>query len=205
MYFFAGPVDTQALVNFFVSREMRVVPCVFDDASDALKDNLVERPGCCVSPIPYAQLRRSEMQLNPEMHANHRNAIEHHSQPVISWRRSHVDGDYLIAGDLEWVDWTEGRVHPKDEDLRRLNAVAGKVFRAARRWIHKNWTNNGAAFWHGPEALALKRSGLRTASWHPDRVKFTTVFVDRASGTQTEVEASSFDEWAAMTDRSKPN
>jgi hypothetical protein len=205
VYFFAGPRDTQGLAEFFQSKGMHVVPAMFDESYDPLLDDLAQQPGCCLSPVPYSQLVRSALQLNPQMHPNHRNAIGLYSQPVITWRRSHRDGHYLIAGDLEWVDWEGSAVPPKHEELRRLNAFSGRVFRSARRWIHKNWTKDDAMFWHGPHAVSLEQEGLRPTSFHPEKTIFSTIFVDKTTGEQTEVISPSFEEWSAMKQRPKPH
>jgi hypothetical protein len=176
---------------------MYLVSHCFEDDRDVLQDNLSDRPECRVSPAPYAELRRDPLHHNPKMHQIHRDAISTFGQPVVDWKRSYQDGDTLIAGDVEWVDWGQSLTRPRDEELHRLNAFSGKIFRAARRWIRKNWTRDEAMFWHGPHAVELEREGLLPTSFHPDKTTFSTIFVDRASGEQTEVIASSVDEWNA--------
>lgn len=207
VYFFTGPRDTLALAEFFCSRGMHLVSRCFEDDRDVRRDNLVDRPECRVSPVPYSQLRRDPLQHNPEMHEVHRNAIDTYGQPVIDWRRSHQDGHYLLAGNLEWADWSQSprQKKEKDEELLRLNAAAGKVFRAARRWIHQRWTKRHGVFWYGPHALELELEGLTLTSFHPDKTTFSTIFVERATGEQTEVVASSFEEWSAVKRRPKPH
>lgn len=205
VYFFAGPRDTRAFAEFLVSRGMHLVPNSFEEDRRVIDDDLVRNPECRVSPVPFTDLRRTENQYHPEMHSVHRNAIGTYGQPVIDWRRSHPDGNYLIAGDIEWVDWAEGRTFPKDAELLRLNAESGKVFRAARRWIHKHWTKQHGIFWHGPHALELEVGGLTPTSFHPDKTTFSTMFVERATGETTEVIADSFEEWSAMKRRPKPH
>jgi hypothetical protein len=176
LYFFAGPEDTRALAAFFLERKLSLVSTRFDDDRDVQADNFVEQPGCFVSPVPLAEIERSQIQKNATDPLI-RDIIHPFRQPVITWRRSSIDGDYLIAGDLEWVDWTEGStVFASDPRLRQLNAVAGKAFRSARRWMQKNWTiDNG--FWLGPQALKLRASGLKTSSFHPDKVTTSTVVI----------------------------
>jgi hypothetical protein len=183
VYFFAGPRDTVALGEFFCSRGMHLVSNCFTNDRNVLQDNLVDRPGCCVSPVPFSQLKRDPLQYNPKMHEVHRNRIDTCGQPVIDWRRSHRDGAYLIAGDLDWVDWSQNprQQKEKDEELHGLNAAAGKVFRAARRWIYKNWTKRHGVFWYGPHALELEVEGLTLTSFHPDKVTFETIFVEKRS------------------------
>lgn len=179
VYFYAGPEDTRALASFFLEKKMSLVSTRFDDARDVQADDLVAQPGCYVSPVPLAEIVRNEFQRNsadPLL----RDLIHPYRQPVVSWRRSSIDGQYLLAGDLEWVDWSDGSsVYPSEERLRQFNAEAGKAFRSARRWIAKHWTiQNG--FWFGPEAMRLRDAGLKPASFHPDKVRVLTVIVDDA-------------------------
>lgn len=177
VYFYAGPEDTRALASFLLEKKLSLVSTCFDDARDVQADNLVEQPGCYISPVPLAEIERNEFQLNstdPLL----RDIIHPYRQPVVSWRRSSIDAQYLIAGDLEWVDWSDGSsVFPSEDRLRQLNAEAGKAFRSARRWISKHWrVENG--FWFGPEAMRLRDLGLTPTSFHPDKVRLSTVVTD---------------------------
>jgi hypothetical protein len=176
LYYYGGPEDTQSLSAFFLQKKFSLVSTRFDDIRDVQLDNLVEQPACFISPVSHAEVRRSESQersLDPLI----RDLIHPHRQPVISWRRSSIDGQYLLAGDLEWVDWSESSlVFPNDARLRALNAQAGKVFRSVHRWVSQNWAKNNG-FWLGPNAVKLKESGLKTASFHPSKVAVATVFV----------------------------
>ncbi len=179
MYFYSGPEDTRALASFFVEKKLSLVSTSFDSVRDVQADDLVEQPGCNVSPVPLAQIERNEFQRS-STDPLERDIIHPYRQPVISWRRSSIDGQYLIAGDLEWVDWSDGSsVYPSEARLRQLNAEAGKAFRSARRWISKHWClENG--FWYGPEAARLREAGLTPTSFHPDKVRFSTVVSSNA-------------------------
>jgi len=162
------------LARFFLAKKLSLVSTRFDDARNVEEDNFAEQPGCFVSPVPLSELERTEAQssaTDPLI----RDIIHAYRQPVVSWRRSSIDGAYLIAGDLEWVDWSEGSsVFPSDVRLRQLNAEAGKAFRSARRWIGKHWRNE-RGFWFGPEAAKLRDAGLKATSFHPDKVGISTV------------------------------
>ncbi|MBK8542761.1 MAG: hypothetical protein IPL62_03820, partial [Caulobacteraceae bacterium] len=121
-----------------------------------------------------------------------RDVIHPYRQPVVSWRRSSIDGPYLIAGDLEWVEWVEGSsVFPSEPRLRQLNAEAGKAFRSARRWMSKQWRNENGS-WFGPEAAKLKDAGLKTAGFNPDKVRFSTVFINDGEKPVVEQSANEF-------------
>lgn len=192
VYFFAGPEDTRSLALFFLEKGQSLVSTRFDDGRNVQDDNLVEQPACYVSPVPISEIRRSEVQLNTEDPLI-RDIIHPYRQPVVSWRRSSMDGPYLIAGDLEWVDWSDGSsVFPSEARARELNIAAGKIFRSARRWIGKHWRNENS-FWFGPEACRLRDAGLKTTSFHPDKVGFSTVRIGE-SGEQS-VERQSAEEF----------
>lgn len=174
VYFFAGPEDTRSLAHFFIGKKLHLVSTRFDDDRDVQQDDLIDQPGCYVSPVPLGELMRSEAQAlatDPLI----RDSIHPCRQPVVSWRRSCVDGPYLIAGELEWEKWVEGlSAYPDDARLRQLNAEIGKGFRAARRWIHASWTQmNG--FWFGPEAARLRDLGSTAVSFHPEKVALSNV------------------------------
>jgi hypothetical protein len=179
VYFYAGPEDTRALASFFLEKKLSLVSTRFDDVRDVQADDLVEQPGCYVSPVPLAKIERNEFQRS-STDPLQRDIIHPYRQPVISWRRSSIDGQYLIAGDLEWVEWSDGlSVYPSEGRLRQLNAEAGKAFRSARRWIGKHWSiENGT--WYGPEATRLRDAGLTPTTFHPDKVRFSTVVIDEA-------------------------
>lgn len=167
------------MASFFLAKKLNLVSTRFDDFRDVRVDDLVEQPGCYVSPVSLAEIERNELQRSSEDPLL-RDIIHPCRQPVISWRRSSIDGRYLIAGDLEWVDWSDGSsVYPKDERLRQLNATAGKVFRSARRWMGKHWKRE-SGFWYGPEAISLRDGGITPTSFHPDKVRFSTSFTDDA-------------------------
>lgn len=165
------------MARFFLDKKLSLVSTRFDDGRDVLADDLVEQPGCYVSPVPLVEIDRTESQRNAADPLV-RDIIHPYRQPVISWRRSAMDGPYLIAGDLEWLDWSDGSsVYPGDERLRQLNIEAGKAFRSARRWISKHWRiENG--FWYGPEAVRLRNAGVTPTSFHPDKVRFSTLVID---------------------------
>lgn len=188
VYFYSGPEDTRALASFFLEKKMSLVSTRFDDVRDVQADDLVEQRGCYVSPVPLDQIERNEFQRS-STDPLQRDIIHPYRQPVISWRRSSIDGQYLIAGDLEWVEWSGGSpVYPSEGRLLQLNAEAGKAFRSARRWIGKHWRiENG--FWYGPEATRLRDAGLTPTSFHTDKVKFSTVTISD-SGGKTIVEQS---------------
>ena len=53
------------------------------------------------------------------------------------------------------------------------------------------WRNENG-FWFGPEAAKLRDAGLKTAGFNPDKVRFSTVFINDGEKPVVEQSANEF-------------